>query len=180
MCVFSQYSPVYEHSSSRIDIKLQLSDSFTVRNEITTTLGNYARAWLTSAISRAPIEVQTILQRYLAESRDVLLPDSVEMGAGLALHYSKVISSSDRKESQSHPSSIYKPCSSLTTLTQRLPALSPASMPAIGGWASDNANLLASQFAAKNYFAGEHSGFRLILKQGTCSVVLLRGNPFAS
>lgn len=41
-----------------------------------------------------------------------------------------------------------------------------ASMPAIGGWASDNANLLASQFAAKNYFAGEHSGFRLILKQG--------------
>lgn len=39
-------------------------------------------------------------------------------------------------------------------------------MPVIGGWASDNANLLASQFAAKNYFAGEQSGFRLILRQG--------------
>lgn len=117
-----EYSPVYEHKSDKIDLKLELSDSFTVRNEITTQLYGYARSWLTSAISRAPIEVQTILQvgslswlypvpaltdhrfgplssqRYLSESRDVLLPDSVEMGAGLALHYSKMISSSDRQE----------------------------------------------------------------------------------
>lgn len=39
-------------------------------------------------------------------------------------------------------------------------------MPNIGGWPSDSANRLASQFAAKNYFAGEHSGLRLVLKQG--------------
>jgi phosphatidylinositol 4-kinase len=39
-------------------------------------------------------------------------------------------------------------------------------MPKIGGWPSDSANRLASQFAAKNYFAGEHSGLRLVLKQG--------------
>lgn len=39
-------------------------------------------------------------------------------------------------------------------------------MPNIGGWPSDNANLLASRFATKNYFAGEHSGVRLILRHG--------------
>jgi phosphatidylinositol 4-kinase len=57
-----EYSPIYEHRSEKIDLRLELSDSFTVRNEITTQLYGYARTWLTSAISRAPIEVQTILQ----------------------------------------------------------------------------------------------------------------------
>lgn len=53
---------MYEYSSTKVDITLQLSDSFIVRNEITTQLYGYARNWLTAAISRAPIEVQTVLQ----------------------------------------------------------------------------------------------------------------------
>lgn len=39
-------------------------------------------------------------------------------------------------------------------------------MPNIGGWPSDSANLLASQFAAKNFYTGELSGARLVLEQG--------------
>lgn len=57
-----EYSPIHTHQSEKIDLRLELSDSFTVRNEITTQLYGYARTWLTSAIARAPIEVQTILQ----------------------------------------------------------------------------------------------------------------------
>lgn len=99
--------------------------------------------WLTNAISRAPIEVQSMLQSYLNESRDVLLVDSVEMGAGLALHFCKAISRLDRQESL---------------------------MPTIGGWPSDSSNLVASQFAAKNYYDGELSGARLVLDKGWFSV----------
>ncbi len=39
-------------------------------------------------------------QYYLRESRDVLLLDSVEMGAGLAMQYAKAISPLDRQESE--------------------------------------------------------------------------------
>lgn len=95
-----QYSPVYEFKSDKMDLTLQLTEDFAVRNEIVTQLHSVAKSWLTLAISRAPIEVQSTLQSYLGESRDVLLIDSVEMGAGLALHYSKAISRLDRQESE--------------------------------------------------------------------------------
>ncbi|WRT70200.1 uncharacterized protein IL334_007194 [Kwoniella shivajii] len=134
-----EYSPVYEFTSDKMDLTLHLTDDYAVRNEITTQLHTVTRHWLTVAISRAPIEVQSTLQTYLNESRDVLLIDSVEMGAGLALHFSKAISRLDRQETI---------------------------MPNIGGWPSDSSNLVASQFAAKNYFNGEISGARLILTQG--------------
>lgn len=39
-------------------------------------------------------------------------------------------------------------------------------MPNIGGWPSDSSNLVASQFASKNYHTGELSGARLVLSQG--------------
>ncbi|KAJ9110206.1 hypothetical protein QFC20_003058 [Naganishia adeliensis] len=110
-----------------------------VRNSITRQLYELACKWLDLAVGRAPIEMQSILQHYLRESRDTLLLDQVEMGAGLAMQYAKAISRSDRQE----------------TL-----------MPRIGGWVSDSANLLASQFAAKNYFSGELSGARWAMEQG--------------
>lgn len=99
--MYAQYSPVYEFSSDRMDLTLHLTDDYAVRNEIVTQLHSVTSTWLTLAISRAPIEVQSILQSYLNEARDVLLIDNVEMGAGLALHFSKAISRLDRQESES-------------------------------------------------------------------------------
>ena len=58
----SQYSPVHEFSSDKMDLSLQLTDDYAVRNEITTQLHSVARNWLTLAISKAPIELQSILQ----------------------------------------------------------------------------------------------------------------------
>ncbi|WVR07656.1 hypothetical protein IAU60_004698 [Kwoniella sp. DSM 27419] len=134
-----EYSPIHEFSSDKMDLTLVLTDDYAVRNEIATNLHTVSRNWLTLAISRAPIEVQSTLQSYLNESKDVLLIDSVEMGAGLALHYSKAISRLDRQETI---------------------------MPNIGGWPADSSNLVSSQFAAKNYFNGELSGARHVLVKG--------------
>ncbi|KJE03847.1 phosphatidylinositol 4-kinase [Cryptococcus gattii NT-10] len=146
-----EYSPVYEFSSDRMDLTLHLTDDYAVRNEIVTQLHSVTSTWLTLAISRAPIEVQSILQSYLNEARDVLLIDNVEMGAGLALHFSKAISRLDRQETI---------------------------MPNIGGWPSDSSNLVASQFASKNYHTGELSGARLVLSQGLSD--LQKGSPTES
>lgn len=51
-------------------------------------------------------------------------------------------------------------------------------MPNIGGWPSDSSNLVASQFAAKNYYTGELSGARHILGQGLQN--LEKGSPAES
>lgn len=77
------------------------------------------------------------------------------MGAGLALYFSKAISRLDRQESKPKQSSI-----SVSRLN------TTAIMPSIGGWPSDCSNLVASQFAAKNYYTGELSGARHVLGQG--------------
>jgi phosphatidylinositol 4-kinase len=98
-----------------------------------------------------------VKQHYLRESRDTLLLDQVEMGAGLAMQYSKAIPRSDRQECK-----CLTPAGSQELITHCIPAL----MPRIGGWVSDSANLLASQFAAKNYFSGELSGARWAMEQG--------------
>lgn len=138
-----QYSPTHYFTSDKLELTLELTDDYSVRNEITTQLHSVAQKWLTLAISRAPIEVQSTLQSYLNEARDVLLIDSVEMGAGLALQYSKAISRLDRQETI---------------------------MPVIGGWQSDCSNLVASQFAAKNYYDGELKGARHIITEGLRSL----------
>ncbi len=50
-------------------------------------------------------------------------------------------------------------------------------MPNIGGWPSDSSNLVASQFATKNYFHGELSGARLVLGKGPQLLYLVRSRP---
>lgn len=45
-----------------MQLTLRLTDDYAVRNEMTSQLYNVAKNWLTLAISRAPIEVQSILQ----------------------------------------------------------------------------------------------------------------------
>ncbi|KAL1412783.1 Phosphatidylinositol 4-kinase stt4 [Vanrija albida] len=134
-----EYSPTHHFKSDKIKLTLELTDDYAARNEITTSLHSVSHRWFTMAISRAPIEVQSTLQSYLKESRDVLLLDSVELGAGVALHFAKAVSRLDRQESI---------------------------MPQIGGWSSDYSNLLSSVFASKNYYEGELSGARHVLQEG--------------
>lgn len=59
---YDQYSPVYDFTSDKVDMTLHLTDDYAVRNEITSSLYDVTRKWLTLAIGRAPIEVQSTLQ----------------------------------------------------------------------------------------------------------------------
>jgi phosphatidylinositol 4-kinase len=45
-----------------MDLRLELTDDYAVRNGMVTQLYNHACRWLDLAIGRAPIEMQTILQ----------------------------------------------------------------------------------------------------------------------
>jgi phosphatidylinositol 4-kinase len=102
-----------------MELCLEITDDYSARNEMVKRLYDYACRWLDLAIGRAPIEMHTILQvsgilcrngrieihshlytsqKYLRESRDTLLLDNVEMGAGVALRYAKAISRLDRQE----------------------------------------------------------------------------------
>jgi hypothetical protein len=104
-----------------MELCLEITDDYSARNEMVKRLYDHACRWLDLAIGRAPIEMQTILQvswhsvtskirecepslntstlqKYLRESRDTLLLDNVEMGAGVALRYAKAISRLDRQE----------------------------------------------------------------------------------
>lgn len=80
------------------------------------------------------------------------------MGAGVAMRYAKAISRLDRQEGE-HTRTAGMPTGTDGTLLV-------VAMPNIGGWQADSSNLLASQFAAKNYYSGELSGARFVLDSG--------------
>ncbi|KAL0946563.1 hypothetical protein HGRIS_012767 [Hohenbuehelia grisea] len=132
-----EYNPVYEFHSDRTGITLQLSDNYQVRNEILTILHRNANNWFELAIARAPIELQSTLQKYLSVGQSG--GDSTELGASLAEKFGKSFGPVQRQ------------------LT---------SMSALSGWAIDRSKLLASQIASKGYFAGEAAGIRLASREG--------------
>lgn len=127
-------NPVYEYYSDRSGITLQLTDSYQVRNDILGQLKRNAVSWFELALGRAPMELQSTLQKYLTVNRSSTGPNSAELGASIAEQFGKAIGPVHRQ---------------LTSLF----ALSP--------WKVDAAKTLASQIAIKGYFAGEAAGIRL-------------------
>lgn len=57
-----QYNPVYEFTSDRSGITLQLSDSYEVRADILAQLTRNSQHWFELALGRAPVELQSTLQ----------------------------------------------------------------------------------------------------------------------
>jgi phosphatidylinositol 4-kinase len=53
---------VYRFESKRADLSIELPDDYSVREHILAELHKYVRAWLSSTISRAPVEMQGLLQ----------------------------------------------------------------------------------------------------------------------
>lgn len=58
----SQYNPVYEFHSDRVDITLQLPDDYKIRDEILLNLQRNSAKWFELALRRAPMELQSTLQ----------------------------------------------------------------------------------------------------------------------
>ncbi|KAK7467455.1 Phosphatidylinositol 4-kinase stt4 [Stygiomarasmius scandens] len=136
-----EFNPVYEFESDRTGIVLQMTDSYQVRNEILLQLQRNANNWFELALGRAPIELQSTLQKYLAINQTMSNPsDSSELGATIAEKFGKAVGPVSRQ---------------LTSLSS------------LANWKEDKAKVLTSQIASKTYFAGEAAGLRLASRQGT-------------
>ncbi|KAI0032206.1 hypothetical protein K488DRAFT_50373 [Vararia minispora EC-137] len=129
-----EYDPVWEYYSDRADITLQLSDDYKVRNEILTNLQRSASQWFELALGRAPVELQTTLQKYLAVNQSLSLIDTVDLGASVAEQFGKAIGPVERK------------LASLVAMSKQKP---------------DRAKLFTSQLALKAYSVGELAGIHL-------------------
>lgn len=134
-----EFTPSHEYSSSRANIKLELSDSYASRNEILSQLYKYTNKWLEAATARAPIEIQATLQNYLADARIETLNDSTELGASVALQFAKALSPSEKKQ---------------TLVSDTQPYI------------TDRARALSIQIISKAHFGGEAGGVRLASRGG--------------
>ncbi|KAI9473410.1 MAG: hypothetical protein EXX96DRAFT_304862 [Benjaminiella poitrasii] len=86
-----EYSPVFRFTSSRVNVTIELGDSYRYRKEICTKLYESARKWLQTSITRAPIEVSGLLQDYLSEFSlsNTNIISVHHMGRALALEMGK-------------------------------------------------------------------------------------------
>ncbi|KDQ11709.1 hypothetical protein BOTBODRAFT_147082 [Botryobasidium botryosum FD-172 SS1] len=130
-----EFNPEHEFHSERTQITLRLTDSYAVRNEMLAQLYKNANEWLSLAITRAPIEVQATLQRYLSDHQSIAMPEVVELGASLAVRYVTTLGPLERKIAPTSGANSLKP---------------------------DLSKLFTSQFTAKAHFAGEAGGLRLL------------------
>lgn len=62
ICALVQYTPTYTFVSARGGFTLTLPDDYAVRNTVLTELHQYAKIWLKAGITRAPFEMQGLLQ----------------------------------------------------------------------------------------------------------------------
>lgn len=129
-----EYSPQPEFTSERAGIRLQLTDNYRIRNEMLASLIKSAESWFGLAVLRAPMELQVILQNYLAAHDNAIVPDAMELGATIALKFATTQGPLERKA---------------------------APISGIAAWRPDLTKLFASQVAAKNHYAGENDGIRL-------------------
>ncbi|KAG9226590.1 hypothetical protein CCMSSC00406_0006185 [Pleurotus cornucopiae] len=134
-----EFNPVFEYHSDRSDITLQLSDDYQVRNDILAHLHRNATTWFDFALARAPIELQSTLQKYLAVGQPSGT-DTAELGATMAEKFGKAIGPIQRQ---------------LASLSNYVKLK------------TDRSKALASQIASKGYFAGEAAGIRLASRKGT-------------
>ncbi|KAG1849308.1 hypothetical protein DFJ58DRAFT_795151 [Suillus subalutaceus] len=138
-----EYNPVYEFHSECTGITLQLTDDYKVRNDILGQLQRNANTWFELALSRAPIKLQSTLQKYLTATQPLIGADATELGASVAEMFAKALGP------------VHRQLSSLCSLSN---------------WKSDRARALASQFANKCYFSGEVAGLRLAARKNQDSL----------
>ncbi|PPQ71810.1 hypothetical protein CVT24_006200, partial [Panaeolus cyanescens] len=129
-----EYNPEYVFHSDRSGITLELTDNYQIRNDILAQLKRNANTWFELALGRAPMELHSTLQKYLAVNQSSAGRVTSELGASLAEKFGKALGP------------VHRHLASLASLSQ---------------WKIDRAKVLSSQIAIKGYFAGEAAGIRL-------------------
>lgn len=142
-----EFSPVYHFHSERANLAFELSDSYGQREEILSSFYNRAKSYLNLSLARAPVELQSILQRYLAAFEDDVLPGTAELGKSIALDYARALPAS---------------------------GVSDYHLPALGGWRSDLSSSFVGELTSKSTYQGEMTGIHLAL---TDTLVELKKDP---
>lgn len=131
-----EYSPVYHFHSERANVAFDLSDSYVQRGEILSQFLARARSYLTLLLSRAPVELQGVLQRYLGSFDDGHLPRATELGKSVAVDFARTLPPSVRTD---------------------------GFLPNLGGWKADTSSSFVGELSAKSTYLGEMTGIHLAL-----------------
>lgn len=93
-----EYYPTFRFTSPRVGVTIELGDSFTYRKEICAHMYEIGKKWLQNSMDRAPMEINGILQDYLAEYNRYepgVAIDVAHMGRTLALEVGKAAASNE-------------------------------------------------------------------------------------
>ncbi|CEH18841.1 related to phosphatidylinositol-4-kinase [Ceraceosorus bombacis] len=134
-----EYAPIYHFRSERADLSFDLTDSYPHREEILSSFLQRTRSYLQLLLARAPVELQSILNRYLSTFDDNELPGYSEMGKSIALDFSRAMPTSGPQD---------------------------AFLPTLGGWRADASSSFVGELSAKSTYLGEMTGVHLALTKG--------------
>ncbi|GJJ07619.1 hypothetical protein Clacol_001823 [Clathrus columnatus] len=141
--LIDEFNPVYEFTSERTGLTIELTESYLARNEMLSQLYRNANNWFSIALVRAPIEFQATLQKYLTDWQSIYPRDVTELGASMALQFGAAVQTNQRETN---------------TISGKLT------------WKPDRAKALTSQIACKEHFAGEPDGIRVMKGLGMLCV----------
>ncbi|KAI8342828.1 hypothetical protein BC941DRAFT_509709 [Chlamydoabsidia padenii] len=89
----NEYMPIYHFTSKRVNVTIELGDSFDYRRMICNDFSDYATKWLMLSLDCCPMEVNGLLQDYLAEFNACQYGmDAAHMGRTIALRVGKAAS----------------------------------------------------------------------------------------
>ncbi|KAK1253769.1 hypothetical protein MKX07_001846 [Trichoderma sp. CBMAI-0711] len=91
------YTPRSIFTSKLGDVTLELSDDYDFRRWTLDALNRKAKAWVTTAINLAPLDVKGLLQTYLSEFEDDGAYGHVSLGRSFALEVGSIIPSTDSR-----------------------------------------------------------------------------------
>ena len=85
-----EYCPVYSFTSTKVNVTIDLPDSYPYRRELLTKFVDMTRKWIAAAMANSPQEVDALLQDYLAQTEKIHTGISrVHMGRTLAARAGK-------------------------------------------------------------------------------------------
>lgn len=133
-----EYCPTFTFFSPRIDVTIELGDSFTYRKDICAHMYENGKKWLQISMDRAPMEINGLLQDYLAEYRrfEPGVPiDVAHLGRTLALEVGKAAAKNE---------------------------MTVDFVPRIRGIQLDDSSDFVDGFTSRRYYIGEVSGIEYL------------------
>ncbi|KAG0256287.1 phosphatidylinositol-4- kinase [Actinomortierella ambigua] len=135
-----EYCPVYSFTSTKVNVTIDLPDSYPYRRELLSKFVEMTRKWIAAAMQNSPQEVDALLQEYLAESEKIHTGISrVHMGRTLAARAGK---------------DLIKNHNSFDTLAN------------IPGAIIDNSSVFFQEFSARRRYQGEIGGIESVSTSG--------------